>query len=74
MEMFLTPLPVTKYEITKSSKDMVKASSAPAKIPSLIMGTMTFVRASNGVAPRSMAAFARFGSSDRTFGYTLVMT
>ena len=43
-------------------------------MPSLIIGTMTLVSASKGVAPRSMAALARLGSRLLTFGYTLVMT
>ena len=30
MEMFSTPLPVTKYDITKSSKDIVKLRRIPA--------------------------------------------
>ena len=30
MEMFDTPFPVTKYETTKSSIDIVKARSIPA--------------------------------------------
>ena len=68
IEIFFTPFPDTKYEITKSSKDMVNASRAPAKIPSLIIGTITFVNAWKGVAPRSIAAFARLGSRLLTFG------
>ena len=43
-------------------------------MPGVIWGTMTFVRALNGVAPRSMAASARFGSRDRIFGITDSMT
>ena len=30
IEMLATPLPVTKYEITKSSKDIVNDKSTPA--------------------------------------------
>lgn len=37
-------------------------------LTTLIMGTITLVNAWNGVAPRSMAAFARFGSRLRTLG------
>ena len=53
---------------------MVNAISAPETIPGVICGTITFVSALNGVAPRSMAASARFGSRDRIFGMTESMT
>ena len=49
---------------------MVNAISAPETMPGVICGTMTFVRAFHGVAPRSIAASARFGSSARIFGIT----
>ena len=71
---FFTPSPVTKYDIMKSSKDMVKAIIAPANIPGVICGTMTFVSACHGVAPRSIAASARFGSRVRILGITLSIT
>ena len=53
---------------------MVKAMSAPDTIPGVIWGTITFVSARKGVAPRSMAASARLGSRDRIFGMTDSMT
>ena len=56
------------------SKDMVKAISAPEKIPGMIWGTMTEVRAFQGVAPRSIAASARLGSRERILGMTLRIT
>ena len=72
--MLLTPLPVVKYEMTKSSKLIVNAMSAPETIPGLICGTMTFASAWNGVAPRSIAASMRLGSSERSFGVTESIT
>ena len=45
IEIFATPFPVTKYDITKSSSDIVNDKSIPAYIPGLIIGTMTFVSA-----------------------------
>ena len=74
MEILLTPLPVTKYEIMKSSKDMVNATSAPDTMPGIICGTITLVSACHGVAPKSKAASARFGSKERSFGITLSIT
>ena len=74
VEIFFTPLPVTKYEIMKSSKDIVKAMSAPDTTPGMICGTMTFHIACVGLAPRSIAASARLGSSPRSFGMTLKIT
>ena len=58
----------------KSSIDIVNAISAPETMPGMICGTMTFVNARHGVAPRSIAASARFGSSERIFGITESMT
>ena len=43
-------------------------------MPGLSIGIITFVSASNGVAPKSIAASARLWSIERTFGYTLVIT
>ena len=74
MEILLTPLPVTKYEIIKSSNDMVNAISAPEIIPGITCGTITLVSACHGVAPQSMAASARLGSSERSFGVTESIT
>ena len=67
-------LPVTKYDITKSSKDIVNAIRAPEIIPGIIWGTIICSIALQGVAPRSIAASARFGSSERTFGITESIT
>jgi len=53
---------------------MVNAMSAPETMPGRICGTMTRVSAWNGVAPRSIAASMRFGSSERSFGVTESMT
>ena len=58
----------------KSSKDMVNAISAPLKTPGMISGTMTLIRACQGVAPKSIAASARFGSRERILGITLRIT
>ena len=71
---FLTPPPVTKYEMIKSSNDIVKAIKAPDTIPGIICGTKTFVKACHGVAPKSIAASDRFGSSERILGITLKIT
>ena len=54
----------------KSSTDIVNAINAPEIIPGVICGTITFTSACIGVAPRSIAAFARFGSKERTLGIT----
>ena len=53
---------------------MVNAISAPETMPGVICGTMTLVSALNGVAPRSIAASARFGSRERIFGITESIT
>ena len=74
IEILDTPLPVTKYEITKSSKLIVNAMSAPLTMPGLIWGTMTLKSACQGVHPRSIAASARFWSSVRSFGAMLSIT
>ena len=49
---------------------MVNAISAPEIIPGVICGTMAFVNACHGVAPKSIAASAMFGSSERILGMT----
>ena len=49
---------------------MVNAISAPEMIPGVICGTITFVSACQGVAPKSIAASARLGSRERIFGIT----
>ena len=49
---------------------MVNAINAPETIPGVICGTITFNNACIGVAPKSMAASARFGSNERTLGIT----
>ena len=43
--MLETPFPVTKYETTKSSSDIVNARSIPAKIPGFNIGIITLVNA-----------------------------
>ena len=68
MEMLLIPTPAVKNEMTKSSKDILKAMSAPEMIAGRICGMMTFVSACHGVAPRSRAASATLSSSCRSFG------
>ena len=71
---FLTPPPVTKYEMIKSSNDIVKAIKAPEKMPGIICGTKTLVNACHGVAPRSIAASAKFESKERILGIMLKIT
>ena len=73
-EILFTPLPVTKYEITKSSKLIVNAINAPATIPDVICGTTTLVNACIGVAPKSSAASIKLGSKDLNFGIILSIT
>ena len=58
----------------KSSNDIVKAIKAPEMIPGLICGTMTFVNACQGVAPKSMAASAKLSSKLLSFGIIDKMT
>ena len=62
-----------KKLITKSSIDIVKAISIPAKIPGFICGSTIFLRVYKGVAPKSKAASSmlvgicfNFGSIDNT--------
>ncbi len=74
IEIFLTQFPVTKYEITKSSNDIVKAISAAARIDGEICGRMTFVKAWNGVAPKSKAASVKLGSRVLSLGITAKIT
>ncbi|EPS49266.1 hypothetical protein CFSAN002369_12555 [Clostridium botulinum CFSAN002369] len=45
--------PAAKKLIITSSKDSVKASSAPDIIPGDITGSVTFVKVCQGVAPKS---------------------
>ena len=45
IEIFFTPFPDTKYEITKSSKDMVNASRKPDRTPGRISGKTTLKKA-----------------------------
>ena len=43
IDKLLTPFPVVKYEITKSSIDIVNDIKAPVKIPLVICGIITFL-------------------------------
>ena len=70
MLKFFIPFPVTKYEIIKSSNDIVKAINAPETIPGMICGTITLIKAIQGVHPKSIAASAKFGSRERILGIT----
>lgn len=74
IEMFLTPFPDTKYEMTKSSKDIVKAIRAPEITPGIMRGTITFVKAPKGVHPKSKAASAKSGSKRLSLGKTVRIT
>src|SRR5512146_729204 len=56
------PVPDTKEVITKSSNDMVNASSEPETIPGQRSGTVIFQKVVISSAPRVMAASSRFWS------------
>ena len=56
MESVLTPAPVVKKDMTKSSMDRVKARIAPVTTPGMISGRTTFHIAFSGGHPRSSAA------------------
>ena len=60
--------------MTKSSKLIVKAISAPEMMPGRIWGTMTRRSAVNGGAPRAIAASIRLGSRERSLGVTESIT
>ena len=70
MEILLIPGPVVKYEIIKSSKDMVNATRAPLNIPGIIWGTITLTIAWKGVHPKSKAASIVFSSKLLNLGVT----
>ena len=50
--------------------DIVKAIKAPETIPGMICGTITLIKAIQGVHPKSIAASAKFGSRERILGIT----
>ena len=52
----------------------MNAIKAPETIPGIICGTITFTKACQGVAPRSIAASAKFGSNDLILGIILKIT
>jgi len=54
--------PEMKRVTTISSKDVMKAKSAPESRAGLITGRVTLKKAAAGFAPRLNAAFSRFGS------------
>src|SRR5215213_10614994 len=56
------PGPDTNEVMTKSSNDIVNASSAPESIPGQSCGTVTFQNVVISSAPRIMAASSRFSS------------
>ena len=66
--------PLTKYEMTKSSSDSVKAMMAPAMTPGRICGRVTLKKAWTGVQPRSWAASVRYPSIARKRGRMFRMT
>ena len=74
MDRLLTPEPVVKKLTTKSSMDMVSAITKPENTPGMISGRITLKKPCIGVAPRSCAASARFGSIWRSLGITLSTT
>ena len=55
----VAPGPETKLEITKSSRESVKASSQPEIIAGKIIGRVISQITLAGVAPRSIAASSR---------------
>ena len=54
--------------------DMVSAITKPENTPGMISGRITLKKPCIGVAPRSCAASARFGSIWRSLGITLSTT
>ena len=70
-------MPELKLEITKSSSESAKASSAAATIPGREQGKVTRRKVVNGVAPRSAAASSMLRSKpirrDRTTTTTKLM-
>lgn len=56
MDTLLTPEPVVKKLMTKSSTERVKAMSQELRIAALSWGRMMRVRQRKGLAPRSRAA------------------
>ena len=74
MDRVETPLPAVKKEMTKSSKDMVKAKIVPVMMPGMISGSMTLKKACTGVAPRSSAASNKLRSIWFSLGSTDTMT
>ena len=56
MDRLETPPPVVKKLMTKSSMDKVKAIKNPEMMPGMISVMITFLKAYQGVAPKSRAA------------------
>src|SRR3954470_23219893 len=68
------PDPDTNEVMTKSSNDIVKASSAPARIPGQSWGTVIFQKVVISSAPRIMAASSRFSSMPSNRARTTMTT
>ena len=66
--------PETKYVMMKSSIDSANASSAAARMPGVISGSVTFKNVRVGDAPRSIAASSSVQSKPRTRAVTVIAT
>ncbi len=68
------PGPVTKFEMTTSSSEIVKASSHPDRIAGAITGSVTSRSTCQGFEPRSMAASSIETSAWTMRLWTMVVT
>ena len=65
---------LTKYEITKSSRESVNAITIPEITPGIIFGNFTLKNACMGVQPRSRAASESESPSSLIRGRTFKIT
>src|SRR5919106_6448599 len=70
----VTVEPALKFVMMKSSMERANASSAPARIPGAIRGSVTRANVVQGVAPRSIAASSRCRSKPTSRARTVTTT
>ena len=68
------PEPEMKRATISSSKEWMKANSAPTSTPGRIRGSVTWKNVARGVAPRLRAAWPSRGSMPARLALTLVTT
>ena len=69
-----TTLPLTKFEVTKSSMDRANAIRAPARMPGMMSGRVIFWKVVQEFAPRSAAASSSDLSKPASRARTVTVT